>query len=296
MKTLKGGGMYIPISPDGNFMLTFGQNKIYVHSLPDLKTETFKTPLSHVSSAAMSHNGRLIAVKNTAGKVAVMEYPSGKILGVCPMEKSEGYASVCFSLDDSYVLDFDKSHPRICNIMKLKVPDADAAYDTPLKLKHQVLHKLDDTPPANIWYDEDSNRLFYIYNGYMFTSPLDEISFSKKELGAVPYFFCDVFIGKEYNAVNNSGGNVVIFDKKWNVINKFAPEIKENRSVGVSISDNGKMLYIRYMDKAYLFETACPKPVLEWSVGLTLAGARFINNDSMIAVSGWSGTIVEKLR
>jgi len=294
MKMLKGGGMYIPISPDGKFMLTFGQNKVYVHSLPDLKTVTLKTPLSHVSSAAMSHNGRLIAVKNTAGKVAIIEYPSGKILGVCPMEKSDGYASVCFSRDDSYILDFDKSYPRICNIMKLEVPDANAANDAPLKLKHRVLHKLEDTPPANIWYDEDSNRLFYIYNGYIFTSPLDEISFGKKELGASPCFYWDVFMGKEYNAVN--GGNIVIFDKNWNAVNKFVAEVKESHSVGVSISDNGKMLYIRYTEKAYLFETACPEPVLEWSGGLTLAGARFINDDSMIAVSGWSGTIVEKLR
>jgi len=285
MKTLKGWGWYLPVSPDGRFLITFGQKKFFVHSLPDLKTETFKTPFSNAVAAAMSHNGKLIAVKNTSGKIAVMEYPSGEILGVCPMEKTEGYDSICFSPDDSYILDFDRNHEHKFNIMKLGVSG----------LKHEVLYRGAGFFPAHFAYDESKNRLFFIASLYMYTSPLENIAFEKRELGlkhgaGLPQ---SVFAGKNYGAVID-GAEIALFDADWNTAGRFAPKFN-NAMMSLSVSDNGKMLYIRYLDRAYLYETSCPDPVLEW-VGLTLAGARFINNDTMIAVGGWSGTIVEKLK
>ena len=323
MKKLKGGGLYIAISSNGKFMMTTGQNKVYVHSLPDCKnTDTLKTSLSNVTSAAMSHDCKMVVAKNTSGAIALLEYPSGRIIGASKMEKKEGYHSICFSVDDMYILDFDWEG----NIMRIEVPSASAS--EAVQLKHSVIFKATDEMYTyddyrsgvltHIGYDEAKNELFAIGAGWIYTSPMGEIDFIPKAENGTRW--ATYFIGKDHNVLHVERTSLV-YDKNWNLVKRFVRNSyslhaqsaqndsclnddswyndKRNLVRNIAISDNGDMLAIlTSADIAYIYRLDNPEPVRVLIGGVSIPSprsARFINDDTMLALTGWSGTVVVEL-
>lgn len=332
MKKLK-GGFSLSVSPDSSYLISIMQNKVYVHDVHSCNCIGGFKVFPNVSSAVMSHNGKMIAAKNTSGKIAVLEYPSGKILGTGATEKQEGCGSLCFSKDDSFIFDFDWCG----NIMKLDLAD----------FKHDVLYKFNKNI-CNSYYDEYTDEICIIDNkGNVLISPYETLSFKKIKIFPKPVFLSsDIFCEKKANVIFFNK-EFYLFDKKFNLINKVIPDninvkslnenIKDSTNefltslkvaldketgkdiditeaynisesyinelddgsgleitYGIALSDNGKMLFAIYQDKSFLFELSSMNLIKEYNYPYT-SSARFIDNDTKLAIGTWKGTYLENI-
>ncbi|MCL2047052.1 MAG: hypothetical protein FWG88_11810 [Oscillospiraceae bacterium] len=272
----------------------------------------------------MSNSGELIAVKNTSGRVAILAYPSGQILAVSDMCKREGYHSICFSPDDTYILDFDWNG----RIMKLTVPDPNSTDDIPISMQCEVLHdSMESMYQYNgestgllpyIGFDSKKNELYVIGAGYIYTSPLDNINFTIiTEFGSL--YPRQIIIGNKHNIIHTNN-KFIIYDKNWSVIKSYLHNdmfskidtlpssnttnntnvfsiIEENKNIvsDISISDSGDLLCVNTISgNAYIFDISDEEPILIMSEPNVFPHStpRFINNDTMIVFGRQSGTFV----
>jgi len=296
MKTLKGG--YVSVSPNGDHILTVG-GRVYVYDAHTLSSAgIFKPTSSYVTCVAMSHDGKLIAVKNTSGRIAIIEYPTGNILGVCKMERREGFKSMCFSKDDSYIFDFDHAG----NIMKLNISD----------FKYEVLYRFNKYM-FGIYYDEYADKICAIdtrnsgcVNGCIWTSPVEPFSFCESGKVIIDNYGynSDYCFNRKFTVIKISD-EFFIFDKDFKLKIRVKPtyiypngeevELSNMRGIpgirGMTLSENGEMLFISYGYTFCLFEFPAMKQIICDNCN-SFDSAKFINSDTQIVISTDGSSVV----
>lgn len=295
MIKIKGG--YAPkISYDGTMIATFSSGKIvYVYTIPEftciLKTKT----INHVSDVAFSHDGKLLAIKNTSGTLAVVDIETGEILGKNSMEKQEGYETI-FTQNDKYILDFDWDG----RIMLLDTKN----------FTHKVIWESSTHKPY-IYYDSYPDKICAIMENAKPDKPCDrgmvmmaEPDFEKElqfctvqefEKALPPRFDWKISFGKKIN-IYLSEGKMIVTDKMFQEIQRIPiPEEFKRIITLLRISESGKYLFLNGDKKAALFELTTMKMLQEFEEEY-ISEVIFLEDERKIVLGTWSGTYIKDIQ
>lgn len=153
IKKLKGGGP-LYINDDETLLCTHSsRNTVYVHDLTTRKLLSQHKTVSNVCDSAISPDKKLLAAKNTSGKIELFNLETGESLGFNGMAYTEGEPMV-FTADNTALLDFDwAGRTMLLDCVKLN----SKILDGPPKYAEKTLPRC-----SHIQYDRYSNRIYKI--------------------------------------------------------------------------------------------------------------------------------------
>ena len=269
IKKLKGGGTLF-INDDETLLCTHSsRNTVYVHDLTTKKLMSQLKTVSNVCDSAISPDKKLLAAKNTSGKIELFNLETDVSLGFNDMAYTEGEPMV-FTADSTALLDFDwAGRTMLMGCGKLNA----VILDGPPKFAQKTLPRC-----SYIQYDRYSNRIYKIMadnygdsSGRIYCSEADpdNIDFKLlKECDTVPNHlsgisFCrchNYYFDRNYREKKYS---IIITDKDFAEVNRIP--LEDYKLDKLWVSPDERYIFIDYgkqCDDPKDFKKFCEAPSL----------------------------------
>jgi WD40 repeat protein len=291
LKKIKGGSS-LAINNDESLIYTIARGNIMVYNTKDFNQSRKIKALSNINSIAISNDNKLIAAKNTSGKIAVLTVDDWLIINKYQMEKNEG-SNCIFTSDNNYIVDADCEG----NIMLVDLK----------KQKYYIVLKIRGFMINGITYNPKTEEFIFFFIRKYF----DEIHFSEGEFISVVWKHpfeennylvfelpnkMEIFGKMVYNEKNNNyiaadkNGTIFIFDNYFNIIDKiYSKTINCQRAV---VSKNSRYIVLFVKNGFQLCNYLTLELISEYRGVGWPSDALFINNDKTLIISGGNSSLV----
>ncbi len=269
IKKFKGGNT-LYINDDETLLCTLSsRNTVYVHDLQTRKMISQHKTVSNVCDAAISPDRKLLAAKNTSGRIELIDLVSGESIGCRNMAYTEG-EPMAFTADSKTLLDFDWRG----RTMKLDcITLTDTILDGPARYAEKTLPRC-----SHIQYDRYSGRIYKIMadaygdsSGRIYCSEADpdNIDFKLlKECDSVPDHLCGISFCRSHNFYfdrnyKEKKYSIVITDKDFAEVSRI--QLDSYKLDKLWVSPDEKYIFINFgkqCDDPRDFKAFCEAPNL----------------------------------